>query len=822
MKKLFFKGCLFSLALFISAVVSYADGNTIVVPPTLNIQGRVTNDSGQPITGKNCTIKLIIDGTDVTTQNVTLDSEGLYNVNADLSTFLTTCEFNKEYKFKVSVQPSGESEIVSEEKTFAAVPYSFYSSTSAYLDVRGAKLVNDNFNQSIDIWTSTNTYSIAVGSAVYSKSASVISSSATEGWVWGMKSDTEQGWLNAGDLNISSATSSHIGGLLLGDSTGLTMDGNGKLIVALDNGTGLKIDSSNRIAITTATASTLGAVYVPTSGGLQIGTDGAIKAKVKETSGLSIDSTNGIQLNLATAGGLKINSNQLAIDYGEVANNNTKAVTGGAVYNAIDAITYTASDGVQIDNKVIKANINTANGLSITSDKIAMSKAGTTSSNLGTVYVPTSGGLSLTTSTGELKAKVKEASGLSIDSTNGIQLNLDTAGGLKINSNQLAIDYGEVASGVTKAVTGGAVYNAIGQITDTKNTAGSTDTSSQIYLVGATSQADYSQTYSHDTVFVDTNGRLNSAAPEANADDNTVATTGWVKGKNYLTSHQTINQDGVTGATIKRYATCSTQAGTAAKTANITSGTFTLVTGARVSVNFANVNTANNPTLNINSKGAKNIYHRGTQITNTGNKALLAGVCDFIYDEATGWHLVGNYIDTNTTTATKLGSGENDFSSSNINNGQVWVKDNNGKQGWVDLKNTGGYTVGGADLAEIYKSTEDLQPGDVVSIDTTRDDAIVKTRTAEDTLVAGVISTEPGLLLNSAEKGYKLALVGKVPTKVCNEGGDIKRGDLLVSASIAGYAKKAGDNPKPGTVIGKALENFSSKRGTILVLVNLQ
>ena len=139
---------------------------------------------------------------------------------------------------------------------------------------------------------------------------------------------------------------------------------------------------------------------------------------------------------------------------------------------------------------------------------------------------------------------------------------------------------------------------------------------------------------------------------------------------------------------------------------------------------------------------------------------------------------------------------------------------NNGKLSTVD--------PGGADLAEIYRSKESLQPGDVVSIDTTRDDAIVKTKVAEDTLVAGVISTDPGLLLNSAEKGYKLALVGKVPTKVCNEGGEIKRGDLLVSASIAGYAKKAGDNPKAGTVIGKALENFSSKRGTILVLVNLQ
>lgn len=46
--------------------------------------------------------------------------------------------------------------------------------------------------------------------------------------------------------------------------------------------------------------------------------------------------------------------------------------------------------------------------------------------------------------------------------------------------------------------------------TDTKNTAGATDTSSKIFLIGATSQAANPQTYSHDTVFVDTNGCLYS------------------------------------------------------------------------------------------------------------------------------------------------------------------------------------------------------------------------------------------------------------------------------------------------------------------------
>ena len=46
--------------------------------------------------------------------------------------------------------------------------------------------------------------------------------------------------------------------------------------------------------------------------------------------------------------------------------------------------------------------------------------------------------------------------------------------------------------------------------TNTKNTAGSTDTSSKIYLIGATSQAANPQTYSHDTAYVGTDGCLYS------------------------------------------------------------------------------------------------------------------------------------------------------------------------------------------------------------------------------------------------------------------------------------------------------------------------
>ena len=46
--------------------------------------------------------------------------------------------------------------------------------------------------------------------------------------------------------------------------------------------------------------------------------------------------------------------------------------------------------------------------------------------------------------------------------------------------------------------------------TDTKNTAGSTDSSSKLYLIGATSQAANPQTYSQDTAYIGTDGHLYS------------------------------------------------------------------------------------------------------------------------------------------------------------------------------------------------------------------------------------------------------------------------------------------------------------------------
>ena len=105
----------------------------------------------------------------------------------------------------------------------------------------------------------------------------------------------------------------------------------------------------------------------------------------------------------------------------------------------------------------------------------------------------------------------------------------------------------------------------------------------------------------------------------------------------------------VIDGTMNKFATCRTAADTAAKAVTMYGGSTTapidLVPGVRLSVLFSYANTASTPTLNLNGKGAKNIYHNGAQITTDANKSLLNGVCDFVYD-GTQWHLVGNYIDT--------------------------------------------------------------------------------------------------------------------------------------------------------------------------------
>jgi hypothetical protein len=123
-----------------------------------------------------------------------------------------------------------------------------------------------------------------------------------------------------------------------------------------------------------------------------------------------------------------------------------------------------------------------------------------------------------------------------------------------------------------------------------------------------------------------------------------------------------------------------------------------------------------------------------------------------------------------------------------------------------------------ADLAERYSADKEYKPGTVVIFGGEQE--ITQSSKYMDKRVAGVVSTNPAHLMNSEAGNDQthppVALQGRVPCRVV---GQIQKGDLLVTSSIPGVAIAAED-PKMGSVIGKALENYNNDHiGMIEVVV---
>lgn len=135
----------------------------------------------------------------------------------------------------------------------------------------------------------------------------------------------------------------------------------------------------------------------------------------------------------------------------------------------------------------------------------------------------------------------------------------------------------------------------------------------------------------------------------------------------------------------------------------------------------------------------------------------------------------------------------------------------------------GSWNSGGADVAEFISVSEPLEPGDVVEFDPHNPRQYRKAQSAYSPLVVGVISTRPGVILGvreQAEGQALLALLGRVPVKATTENGPIRPGDLLTSASQAGYAMRCDEASRcEGALLGKALEALEDGEGTILMLV---
>jgi len=134
------------------------------------------------------------------------------------------------------------------------------------------------------------------------------------------------------------------------------------------------------------------------------------------------------------------------------------------------------------------------------------------------------------------------------------------------------------------------------------------------------------------------------------------------------------------------------------------------------------------------------------------------------------------------------------------------------------------------DVAEWVPAFGKPQPGTVVVLSEDASNHVAASSTAYDTRVAGVVSSEPGVILGvEGENKVKVATTGRVRVKVDATASPIRIGDLLVTSDKAGVAMKSLPVDlggikmhRPGTVVGKALEPLAGGTGEILVLLSLQ
>jgi len=144
----------------------------------------------------------------------------------------------------------------------------------------------------------------------------------------------------------------------------------------------------------------------------------------------------------------------------------------------------------------------------------------------------------------------------------------------------------------------------------------------------------------------------------------------------------------------------------------------------------------------------------------------------------------------------------------------------------------GAVHVGSADVAERINTSEWVEEGCVVEIDPEHPGFFRKSSSPYSTMIAGIISTSPGVVLgndfDATEDKWEdnrpvLAIAGRVPVKATTENGLIQIGDLLVSSSRPGYAMRCGNPQKAvGAVVGKAMESLEEGTGVIKAQVMLR
>jgi hypothetical protein len=246
--------------------------------------------------------------------------------------------------------------------------------------------------------------------------------------------------------------------------------------------------------------------------------------------------------------------------------------------------------------------------------------------------------------------------------------------------------------------------------------------------------------------------------------------------------------DTVTGGNLATSGTISAT-GTVSATGTITGGN--LATSGTISAT-SNITGGNVIFGSGVVSGTGNV--QGGNILTTGQISVQGNLISSNLTVGTGSITVGNIINSNANGVGNIGSSTTYFNT-------VFAKATSAQY---------------ADLAEKYLSDADYVPGTVVIFG--GDKEITVTDQAGDERVAGVVSTDPAYLMNSAVDGLPVALRGKVPVRVI---GLVNKGDSLITSTTIGAAQSVGRSREYAqAVFAKALEtNTDTDEKVILAVI---
>jgi hypothetical protein len=135
-----------------------------------------------------------------------------------------------------------------------------------------------------------------------------------------------------------------------------------------------------------------------------------------------------------------------------------------------------------------------------------------------------------------------------------------------------------------------------------------------------------------------------------------------------------------------------------------------------------------------------------------------------------------------------------------------------------------------ADYAELYPSSELVEKGDVLVIDsqTGKSNTVKRATKPYDPHILGIVSSAPAAIADGSNLQFMntdyvldptrpaVALAGRVPVKISPDSPPIQPGDPLTSSDISGRAMKA---TRPGVILGKALESWNPQSGKDKILL---